>query len=274
MHTTLKQVLTRSGLFLLLCVPFEMAFATVVASSTITVSNLRIAPATGTVAFSGPPDVSAFANAFNSLGESDSHGASGTGIDVQADAAVAFATGHAEASAAAGLASATSTLNLGGQGNEAGVSFPGSIASLSGLFDLTGVSGMVDVSFSMDLSALLHGFTDALGSFDADADASLEIDGMPVLFDFFSLSGGPNFPDTTQPFSETLSATLSLDSALSHFFILTAHDDVEGMNSVPEPSTIALLLLGLGLLHGWSQIGSRLRKRHQLSQPSQPRHSV
>ena len=252
MNSSLRSCLT----LLLLCLPFEMAFALAIASSTLSVSNLRIVPTTGSVAFSGPPDVTARANAFNSLGESDSNGASGTGIDVQADASVTFATAHAEASAAAGSASIASAVNLGGQGNAAGVSFPGSLASVSGLFDLTGASGMVDVSFSIDVSGLLRGATDSLGSFDTDADASLEIDGTPVLFDFFSLSGGPGFPDTTLLILETLSATLSLDSALSHSYFLTAHGDPTGTNhQVPEPGAAALVLLALGLLRCCSATG-------------------
>lgn len=269
MQLTLKQVFARSGLFvLLLFLPLKSAFALVMASSTLSIFNLQIIPITGSVVFSGPPDVSASVNAsFNSLGETDSNGAFGTGIDVLANAAVTFAAGHAEASASAGTASVTSAINLGGNSNAAGVSSPGSVASLSGFFDLTGVSGMVDVAFSFDVSGLLHGFADSIGSFGTDFDASLEIDGTPMLFDFRSLSGGPNFPDTTQLFSETLSATVSLDSTQSHFYIWTAHSDTFVSNTVPEPGTIALVLVALGLLQRCRRTrGGRLRKR------SLPRH--
>lgn len=249
MRRTRIQGLVRGGLFLLLCLPFQWALALVIASSTLGVRNLQITPAAGSVVFFGPPEVSAIvSSAFNSLGETDSNGAFGNGTDVSADATVSFATGHADTSASAGTLNVSSAVHLGGSSNAAGVSFPGSYASQSYLFGFTGVSGVVDVSFSMDLSGLLQAFANSQGSFDTDFDASAELDGMNILFRSAALSGGPNFTDATQLFAQTLSATIPLDSALSYFLIVTAHVETFASNGVPEPGSLVLALLALGLL--------------------------
>ena len=243
-----KRVLKHTGWCLLLSCWSASASAFFIAGSALSVSRLQISPAAGSLVYAGPFDVFASSNAFNSLGDSDSNGNAGTGIDVQADAAVAAAAGHAAAAASAATLTASSLVSLGGMANAAAVSSPGSLASLFGSFDIGGTSGMIDVTLSIDVSASLHGLADALGSFSTDGDASLEIDGMPVLFDFFSLAGGPNFADTTQAISETLNATVSLDSSQSHFFVLTSHVDGGGQNTSPEPGAFALAALGLGLL--------------------------
>jgi hypothetical protein len=94
----------------------------------------------------------------------------------------------------------------------AGVNVPGSDADLTGLFDITGaVTNPVNVTFSMQVSGLLHGVSDASGFLQVgDITAELVIDGAPVLFDFETLPWLPsipginNYPDTTIPISETL----------------------------------------------------------------------
>ncbi|MEF8734099.1 MAG: hypothetical protein V5B40_19940 [Candidatus Accumulibacter meliphilus] len=268
MRATFIQGFVRGGCFLLLlCLPVKTALALVVAGSTLGISNLQIIPAAGSVVFFGPSDVSAIvSSAFNSLGEADSNGEFGTGIDVSTDATVSFATGHAEASVGAGTLNVSSAINLGGNGNAAGVSSPGALGSLSFLFGFTGVSGLVDVTFSMDISSMLHAFADSLGSFDTDFDASLEVDGETILFSSGVLAGGPNFAATTQLNSQTLSATVPLDSTLSYFLIMTSHVDTEGSNEVPEPGTLVLALVALALLPICSP--TRGGQPHNRSQPS------
>jgi len=249
MPSTLFRGLVRSGWFLLLCFPFSTVFAGVIANSALTISNLQIIPSVGSVMFSGPRDTSAIvSSAFNSLGENVSDGDFGTGTDVSADATVNFATGHAEASDSAGTLNVSSGINMGGNNNAAGVAFPGSLASLSGWFDLVGAIGMLDVTFSMDVSGMLSGFTDDLGDFETDFIASLDLDGENVLFLDVALVGGPNFSDVIPQFSQSLYATISLDSDVTHFFNLTAQSEGKGSN-MPEPGTMVLSLLALALLY-------------------------
>lgn len=267
MQSTLIRGLARGACLLLLCFPFNTAFALAIASNALTISNIQITPAVGSVVFSGPRDVSAIVSvAFNSLGENVSDGHFGTGVDVSADATINFATGLAEASDSAGTVSVSNAINLGGNSNAAGVSFPGSFSSLSGLFNFTGVSGMTDVSFSMDINGMLNGFADSVGSFENDFIASLEIDGENVLFSFSALVGGPDFAADTQFVSQTLSATVSLDTAATYSFVVSAQSNVEGSNSVPAPGTLALALIALTLLPVCSPTrGRQPRKRSTTS---------
>ena len=128
------------------------------------------------------------------------------------------------------------------------------------------MSGVVDVTFSMDISSMLHAFTDGLGSFDTDYDAAADLNGDNILFSSAALAGGPDFPAATQLFSQTLSATVPLDSALSYSLIVTAHVDTFGSNNVPEPGTLVLALVALGLLPICSP--TRGRQPRKRSQPS------
>ena len=255
MKTRFRSTLAARLCLLLLLIPLTGANATVIASSSITLSNLTFTPTTGTVSLS-TPDAQAFTSAFNSLGQSVSNGNFGPGADVSANAVITWAEGHASATPSSGTLAATSLVNLVGSGGFAGVSSPGSLANLAGLFSLNGATGMVEVTLSMQVTGSLHGFADAAGTFSTDADASLEIDGASVLFDLFSLSGGPTFPDTTQPFSETLTATLLLDASQPHFFSWNAHTDTTGHN-LAAPGTLVMLLTGLGLLACFRAIARR-----------------
>ena len=246
MNTMFRSTLAAWFAVLLLLAPSPRANATAIASSSITLSNLTFTPASGTASTS-TPDAQAFTNAFNSLGQSLSDGNFGPGADVSANAVIASAEGHAFATASSGTLTAASLVALMGLDGFAGVSSPGSLANLAGLFFLNGVTGMVEVTVSMQVTGSLHGFADAAGMFSTDADASLEIDGTSVLFELFSLSGGPAFSDTTQPFSETLTATLLLDASQPHFYSWNAHTDTTG-RSLTAPGDLVMLLTGLGLL--------------------------
>lgn len=258
MTTAFRSTVAAPLCLLLLLSPLTAADASVIASSSITLSNLTFSPATGTASTS-TSDSQAFTDAFNNLGQSVSNGNFGPGTDVSADAAVTGATGHASAAPSTGTLAATSLVTLTGTGF-AGVTSPGSLANLAGLLFLNGVTGMVDVTLSMQVTGSLRGFAGVAGSFSTDADASLEIDGSPVLFDLFSLSGGPAFPDTTQPFSETLTATILLDASQPHFFSWSAHTDTTAQN-VTAPGTLVMLVTGLGVL-AWFRATARRIVRH------------
>jgi hypothetical protein len=220
--------------------------ASVIASSTISLTALQIAAPGGFATFVDPPESQAFTNAFNSLGEAAADFDSATGADATASATVSFAEGSASASTSLGTLTALSLVTLPDSASAAaGVSSPGSLASLSGIFTLPG-SGLVDVAVQMLVSGSLRGMSDALGRFRTDADASLEIDGAVVLFDLFELSHGAGFPDTTVPFATTLSAIITLDAGVEHFFFWNAHADTVGQR-LSIPSTALLLASALAL---------------------------
>ena len=93
--------LSRAGLVALgLAVPHGAALALAMVDSSLTITNLTIMPASGSVSFELPTlSTSAATHAFNSLGEEVFNGNSGTG-PVSATAMVTFAQGTAMASTA------------------------------------------------------------------------------------------------------------------------------------------------------------------------------
>jgi hypothetical protein len=266
------RLMTRACLVgLLLAVPGGAALALAIIDSSLTISNLTITPASGSLSVLGPLDTSATTHAFNSLGEEVFDGNSGTGTDVSASAMVLFAQGSAQARAFNGSVTAAATVNIPGGTVLAGVNVPGSDADLTGNFAITGaLTNPVNVTFSMLVKASLHGVSDALGFLQVDdITAQLNIDGTPVLFDFQSLPGLPSIPginnypdttciippDTTCTISSKTSATISLDPTVSHFFDMRADAEAQAFN-IAEPGSLSLLLAGLGAL-AWRRRGSR-----------------
>jgi hypothetical protein len=250
------RLVTRACLVtLLLAVPGGAALALAIVDSSLTISNLTITPASGSASYLLPLDTSATTHAFNSLGEEVFDGNSGTGTDVSTNAVVTFAHGSAQARASNRSVSASASVNIPSGTVLAGVNVPGSDGDLSGFFDIIGAStNPVDVTFTMQVSGSLHGVSDASGFLQTgDLTAELDVDGTPVLFDFETLPGLPslvginNYPNTTIPVSETLTATVSLDPTFSHFFDMHADAEAQAFN-IAEPGSLSLLLAGLGAL--------------------------
>jgi hypothetical protein len=250
-------LVTRAGLVaLLLAIPGGATWALAIVDSSLTITNLMITPASGMASFETPLDTSFTAHAFNSLGEEVFNGNSGVGTDVSGCATVTFAQGCAAAQASTNSVSASASVNIPADGTVlAGVNVPGSDGDLSGFFDINGAStNPVDVTFSMQVSGELDGVSDAAGFLqNGDLTAELDIDGAPVLFDFETLPGLPsvaginNYPNTTIPISETLTATIPLDPTFSHFFDMHADAEAQAFN-IAEPGSLSLLLAGLGAL--------------------------
>ncbi len=218
------------------------ALALAIADSSIAISNLLIAPASGSLVFGvDSPLTSAFAQAGNSLGEAD-----GQFAGPDANAVVTWAEGHGAASGLSDVRAA-SGVNLPGILNSA---FAVGQGSLFGVFSITdddpddGIEA-VDVTFSMDVTGHLHGFADGLGYFQTEIIASLSLDGSDLLFHHSALSGGPHFPDTTVPVAPpTLSNMQTLNFGQEYFLFLQADSESSAYN-LPEPGTLALLLGGL-----------------------------
>jgi hypothetical protein len=258
-------LVTRAGLVaLLLAVAGGAASAMAVVDSSLTITNLVITPASGTASFETPLDTSFTTHAFNSLGEEVFNGNSGVGTDVSGCSTVTFAQGCAAALASTNSVSASASVNIPGGQVLAGVNVPGSDGDLSGFFDINGAStNPVNVTFSMQVSGSLDGVSDAFGFLqNGDLTAELDIDGTPVLFDFETLPGLPsvaginNYPNTTIPISETLTATIPLDPTVSHFFDMHADAEAQAFN-IAEPGSLSLLLAGLGALAWRRRSGAR-----------------
>src|SRR5215471_18451891 len=239
-----------------LCAP-SGAHALVITDSTLTISNILITSASGTVQFD-PWTAEASATANNSLGQSDGQfdsTAINLGSTAQASATVTWATAQGPANASNLTAKGSSAVNLPGILNQADSTWRGSLFTS---FTVTGCTpgNSVDVTFSMDLSGSQHGFADALGSFTNELTASLELDGSPLLFFDTILSGGPGFPDTTKGISQNLNAKQTLTFGTPYFVFIQADSESNGQNVVPAPGTLSLVLACLGALAG---LGMRRR---------------
>lgn len=232
----------------------QPAAALAIADSSLSISNLSIAPQTGTLVFDGSFTSTGFAQAANSLREGDAQFNFSPPDPTHAQANVTWANATGDASASALTAGAASAVNLPDFDNFGRSQGQGSLdGTLFGFFSFTvsGGTGSVNVTFSMDVAGYLHGFADAAGSFDTELVATLQLDSVqsPVLFNRFVLQGGPNFPDTTQLLSDLvpsgiLTATLPLEFDVPYFLFVQADSESFARN-VPEPATLALTLVGL-----------------------------
>jgi hypothetical protein len=216
--------------------------ATAIAFSEIFFSNLQIIHPAGTdLVFLNTWTAEAFAAATNSTSQFNSS----VGGVAKADAgkiAETFAEGHGFASALDITASAESDGNI--PGTTTALALSKGIGDLFSSFMIVGGVGLVDVSFSVDITGSLDVFTDAFGLAEADTIFALEVDGSPVLFDFKLLSVGPSSSDSLA-FSESLFGTITLSFDTTSFLFVSLDSEVTVTNKVSEPSTLALMLAGL-----------------------------
>jgi hypothetical protein len=138
--------------------------ATAIATGSISVSNLTIAPTSGAAVFGTLWTAQSFAQAQNSLCGCDSQFSSSLGGTAQADAMVAFAQGHALTDAAGLSLSASDAVNISGAGVMAANAI-GQSTLFNTTFSITGGTGPVDVTFSALLSMSQFLFTDPAGVF-------------------------------------------------------------------------------------------------------------
>jgi len=241
-------VITALLLFIGLSSPCN-AVATAIANSQISFSNLQIIPTSGTVVLLDSWEADAFAQAQNSLGQLANQFNTSIGGATAADAAVNFATGHADASAVTLGAHANSSVTIPGMTTAQAIST--GRGTLSDSFFITGGTGNVQVTFSVNLSGTLNVFTDAFGRLaQTETIFDLELDGTSVLFRDDPLSIGPN-SSATLPFSQTLQNTLTLQFDNPSFILAQIDSESEGINRVSEPSAIILMLCGLVGLVGY-----------------------
>ena len=188
-----------------------------------------------------------------------------------ANAAVTWADGHGTASAPA--SPAPPDLNVTGTA-DSHVNIPGCVVgaaqslgrgALYNEFMITGGTGTVNVDFSVDIAGALDVFTDECGVFaETEVIFGLELDGTPILFHNDYLYVGNN-DSAILSVSESLFDTRTLEYDVPYFLYLEVDSESAGANT-PEPSTIALMLIGLGGLAGFAGT-RRLRKvKKQMSQ--------
>ena len=251
----MKPKLIRTLMLLLLLGLFlgssSRAYADAVVMSSLNLSNLQITSLTGNIQFGGAWQATVAAQATNSLGQLSSHFNSSLGGTAVANAMVTFASGQGIANAANLTVSGSSQVNIAGVTAQAASSGQ---AFLFNTFMITGGTGDVDVTFLAMIDGMQSLMTDAYGEFaESDVIFSLELDGDPVLFYASQLSGGPH-TSIHQQISQALSNTVTLQ--YNTVYMIHAGVDPDSPpadNSTPEPSTIILMISGLGVMVGYAR---------------------
>lgn len=254
---------SKPSLIIILCGMLQFgqsaAYATVIASSSISISNLQINPASGTVIFLDPWSSTAFAEAQNSLGEWDAQFDSNIGGSALANATVTYAN------ASGGANGLSLTANAGSN-----VFIPGSIeaaaaaigrGTLFNSFMITGGVGDVNVTFSLGMIGALQVMTDQFGQLaETEVIVSLELDGDSVLYYRDHLLIGPSSSDMrTSPTALTGMRTLQFDAP--YFLLAEADSESRGINTPIRPvpdggSTLSLLGTALTGLAAWRRKSS------------------
>ncbi len=218
------------------------AHASAIAFSDVLASDLTITATNGTLVFS-PYAATAFALAQNSLGEVDAQ------FDGPAAAAAAIATvtwANAQGTSGAAQWSAQSSVNIPGGFDAAAASQAQGLWASDFVINCSTTCGRsTQVTFSALLSGLLFVQTDSTGlSATTETIFNLNLDGNPVLFHDALLSIGPNDLQS-QAFATVLASTLTLDYDTPYSLLLRVDSESSGLTTVPEPSTLTLVALGI-----------------------------
>jgi hypothetical protein len=219
----------------------DALYADSMGSSSISFSDLEITAAGGTVSF-GTWSSQAFAQAQNSLGGLDSDFTSNSGSSSAASAAVTFANaaGNASVTPLGGAASGIS--NVSGTIGQAVTTGQGILSTST--FEITGGTGVVNVTFSTDLSGEVQAANDAKGVLaTAEATFILDVDGTPDLFFDLPISAGPS-ASIVSTFGPDLTSTMSLEFNTPYSLYVEADAETSAYN-VAEPTTAVLLLIAL-----------------------------
>jgi hypothetical protein len=240
------KVFTGVLMFGLLLGASSTAYADAFALTSFSFTNLQFTASTGTAQFTVTA-VMARADAGN-LPQTQSVISNNFPI-AQASAAVTGVTAAATANAATRSLFADTTVSIGGCSCSAG-SF--GLATLTGTLVLSGAEGMVDVNISALQTFLWQVQNDAFGQYaESGLNFDLFVNGAPV----FSLQVdalhpvGPNGFGTVQG-ADQISRTISLQGGTSNTIVARLSTTSLGINEVPEPASVVLLVSGLGFMTG------------------------
>jgi hypothetical protein len=237
------------------------AWATAVVNTSLDLTSFQILPASGTLNILSPVTAFVFAQALDSTGASDQN----TNSVNDAATSVSALTSLANATATASALTLTGSVTANGNVPNGLTAFSTSEgeALLSGMFEITGVTGPVSVNIIAALSINQLVMTSGNGQ-AAASETTLtltlpDISSSPILsFDNpLSIGAGGSMNSVASP---TLTTTVVLPSNTPLSFDLALDGEYpNGVNIVPEPSS--LLLTAAGVL---AVIGRRLRPKHRV----------
>jgi hypothetical protein len=246
MTVTTPKVFVPVLLFRLLLGAASTANADAISFISVNVSNIQFNPTAGTATLT-LTGASTRAQAGNSLGE-DQLLTSNIFPVSQSAVAVTFASASAIANATNVSLSGVAEANVSGCSCSAGSL---SQSLLTGTLVILGGEGNVSVTTSALLQGLTHLETDAFGrNVELGWLFDLTVNGVPVFStDFENTRSGPS-QFASSPFSSQLSRVITLQYGAVNEVSIRLTPSALGINEVPEPASIALLISGLGFMTG------------------------
>src|SRR5580658_10139160 len=172
------------------------------------------------------------------------------GALAQTMAATTLANGNASANGAQPLGSPV-IANILIPGLNSWASSEGQ-GTLSGVFEITGTTNPVNVTFNVPLSddQFLTDPSGVSGSSESIFTLTLpDIQSTPILaFDKLLTLTGPNQTQSYDPGSTVLTTSLLLQPNVQYSFVAATDAESYAVDSTPEPPSIMLALIGLGLV--------------------------
>jgi hypothetical protein len=223
-----------------------LVHADVVVSTSLSLTDLQIQPASGSVQFISPWTASVFAQAQDSLG----------GLDAHSDSVVDSATATSAATSLANATGAASFTSMNGTATS-GVNIPNIAASassvgqgqLSGVFEIVGTTGTVSVQFSAPL-VIDQSLTTSVEGLSASSEVVLNVSspdinsGNPLLFFDNPITIGPNASKAFNA-SPTLTDTETLVAGQKYLVTVGVDAESSGLSALPETSFFPDLACGL-----------------------------
>ena len=246
MTVTSPKVFVSVLLFGLLLGTASTTKADAISFISINVSNIQFTPAAGTATLT-LTGASARAQAGNSLGENQDITSNLFPV-AQSAVAITFASASGIANATNTSLSGVAQVNVSGCSCSAG-SFSQSI--LTGTLVVLGGEGNVNVTISGLLDGLTHLETDAFGkNVELGWLFDVTVNGVSVFsIDFENTRQGPNQLALTE-FSQQISRVITLQFGAVNTIGIRLTPNALGINEVPEPATVTLLISGLGFMTG------------------------
>jgi len=253
---------TGSLILAILCVFPVAVQADIIVSTNLNLTGLEISPSSGTLQVLSPLTASAFAQAQDSLGGLDQQFNSVDDGTTTASALTFLASANGAASAAVLDANASSNVNISGIAAAASSVGRG---SLRGSFEIVGATAPVSVGFTAMLQTDQSLSTLALGQ-SATSEVIFNFNlpdllNQPLLFFDNPLQIGPS-DSLSNTASPTLTASVVLQPNTPYSFITEVDAESSGLNTVPEPSSLLLLLTVLVPCAFWLGRGDWLHRVH------------